>query len=55
VEYEFSTAWSPPEQFLEKVAVQWPALQFVLEYEEPGMAVVCCRRRSSTTRGNPEV
>ena len=38
VEYEFSTAWSPPEQFLEKVAVQWPNLLFVLEYKEPGMA-----------------
>jgi hypothetical protein len=38
IAYEFSTAWSPPEKFLEKVAVQWRALQFVLEYEEPGMA-----------------
>jgi hypothetical protein len=38
VEYEFSTAWSPPGQFLQTVAAQWPALLFVLEYEEPGMA-----------------
>jgi hypothetical protein len=36
--YQFDTAWSPPEQFLQTVAVQWPALVFVLEYEEPGMA-----------------
>ena len=35
--YEFYTAWSPPIEFLKKVAVQWPALQFVLAYEEPGM------------------
>ena len=38
VEYEFHTAWSPPIEFLGKVAVQWPALVFVLEYEEPGAA-----------------
>jgi hypothetical protein len=38
VEYEFYTAWSPPEQFLQTVAVQYPKLQFVLEYEEPGLA-----------------
>ena len=35
--YEFYTAWSPPIEFLEKVAVLWPVLQFVLEYEEPGI------------------
>ena len=35
--YEFCTAWSPPIEFLQKVAVQWPALVFVLVYEEPGM------------------
>jgi hypothetical protein len=35
--YEFYTAWSPPIKFLKKVAVQWPALQFVLSYEEPGV------------------
>jgi hypothetical protein len=38
VEYEFYTAWSPPEKFLQTVAVQWPALVFVLAYEEPGLA-----------------
>ena len=36
--YEFYTAWSPPLEFLKKVAVQWPALVMVLDYEEPGMA-----------------
>jgi len=36
VEYEFYTAWSPPEKFLQTVAVQWPTLVFVLAYEEPG-------------------
>lgn len=35
--YEFDTAWSPPMQFLQTVAKQWGALQFVLDYEEPGM------------------
>jgi Ferredoxin-like domain in Api92-like protein len=38
IAYEFSTAWSPPEQFLQTVAVQWPKLMLILEYEEPGMA-----------------
>ena len=38
VEYEFYTAWSPPIEFLKKVAVQWLSLVFVLAYEEPGMA-----------------
>ncbi len=38
VEYEFYTAWSPPIEFLKRVAVQWSSLQFVLAYEEPGMA-----------------
>ena len=37
VEYEFHTAWSPPIEFLQKVAVQWPSLVFVLAYEEPGI------------------
>jgi hypothetical protein len=36
--YEFDTAWSPPMEFLQAVAKQWVGLQFVLEYEEPGMA-----------------
>jgi hypothetical protein len=36
--FKFDTAWSPPMEFLEAVAKQWPALQFVLAYEEPDMA-----------------
>jgi hypothetical protein len=35
--YEFYTAWSPPIEFLKKVAEQWSALMFVLAYEEPGI------------------
>ena len=38
VEYEFYTAWSPPIELLQTVAVQWPTLKFILAYEEPGMA-----------------
>jgi len=35
--YAFETAWSPPVPFLEKLAPQWPALTFLLDYEEMGM------------------
>ena len=35
--YEFYTAWSPPIEFLEKVAVAYPKLQVILEYEESGV------------------
>jgi hypothetical protein len=36
VGYAFDTAWSPPLQFLERVAKHWPSLTFILEYEEGG-------------------
>lgn len=36
--YEFDTAWSPPMEFLQTVAKQWPTLVLILEYEEPGLA-----------------
>ena len=36
--YEFYTAWSPPIEFLKKVAVQWPTVAIHPGYEEPGMA-----------------
>lgn len=35
--YSFDTAWVPPIPFLEKLAPQWPALKFLLDYEEMGM------------------
>jgi hypothetical protein len=35
--YNFDTAWSPPIAFLAALAKQWPALVFILEYEEPGI------------------
>ena len=38
IEYEFNTAWSPPIEFLEQVAKQFPSLLFLLDYDEPGMA-----------------
>jgi hypothetical protein len=37
-EYSFDTAWSPPIEFFENLAKQWPSLTFVLQYEELGMA-----------------
>jgi hypothetical protein len=36
--YTFDTAWAPPIAFLTSLAKQWPALTFILEYEEPGMS-----------------
>ena len=35
--YSFDTAWSPPIEFCQSVARQWPTLTFILEYEEGGM------------------
>jgi len=35
--YEFGSAWSPPVQLLTHLGPQWPELNFLLEYEEPGM------------------
>jgi len=34
--YLFDTAWSPPMEFLAKLAPQWPLI-FLLDYEEMGM------------------
>lgn len=36
--YHFSTAWSPPVAWVEKVAKDWTDLSFELRYEEGG----CC-------------
>lgn len=35
--YDFETAWSPPEAWLKKVAEKYQLLEFVLSYREPGM------------------
>jgi hypothetical protein len=37
LEYRFDSAWSPPVEFLKKVAQDFPRLRFVLKYDEPGM------------------
>ena len=37
LEYAFDTAWSPPLAFLTKLAPDWPALTFLVDYEEMGM------------------
>ena len=53
VEYEFYTAWSPPIEFLQTVAVQWPALVFVLVYEEPGMGFKGIAKFQGDDQGRP--
>jgi len=37
-EYGFSTAWTPPIDFLKYVSTQFPALRFDLRYSEIGCA-----------------
>lgn len=36
LDYTFNTAWSPPENVVEKMIELFPHLRFTLEYEEPG-------------------
>ena len=38
--YSFDTAWSPPVAWLQKVAEDFPHLEFELRYYEPGMGFV---------------
>jgi len=35
--YSFITAWSPPEEWVKRVAKLFPTLEFTLEYNEPGI------------------
>jgi hypothetical protein len=35
--YHFDTAWAPAVEFIRHARQQWPALTFVLDYDEPGM------------------
>ena len=37
LQYRFESPWSPPANFIEKVAEDFPDLTFTLEYYEPGM------------------
>lgn len=36
VVYEFLTAWLPPTKFVSAVAMQYPSLILMLDYDEPG-------------------
>lgn len=38
ITYSFSTAWSPPNEFLMNICKNYPLLKFHLSYEEPGAA-----------------
>jgi|TARA_R110000824_G_scaffold156203_2_gene329178 hypothetical protein len=37
LQYEFTTPWGPPMEFLQKISELWPDLVFELEYSESGM------------------
>ena len=39
VEYEFSTAWSPPEPVIAKLREQYPDVSITAFYDEPGMEI----------------
>ena len=38
--YQFDSAWSPPVAWLEKVAKDWPELDFRIKYEEEGAGFI---------------
>jgi hypothetical protein len=37
VEFDFDTAWGPPDKFMERLAAEFPSLTFVHMYAESGM------------------
>jgi hypothetical protein len=37
IRYEFYTPWTPPLEFVEHIAKEWPDLTFEIEYREEGM------------------
>ena len=37
VEYHFLTAWSPPIEWVNKIAKDWPTIEMELSFFEPGM------------------
>ena len=39
VEYEFSTAWSPPKPVIEKLREQYPDVSITAFYDEPAMEI----------------
>ena len=39
VEYEFSTAWSPPKPVIEKLREKYPDVSITAFYDEPGMEI----------------
>ena len=39
VVYQFDTAWSPPMEFVEEAAKQFPVLTILLDYEEQSWAL----------------
>ena len=39
VEYNFYTAWSPPEGVIEKLREQYPDIEITAFYDEPGMEI----------------
>ena len=51
IEYSFDSAWSPPNNFIEKVSKDFPLLRFRLKYEEPGM---CYMGVATSVNGNLE-
>lgn len=42
VEYIFTSAWSPPVQAFDKIAKDYPSLDFTLKYAESGMGFAGC-------------
>lgn len=55
LQYQFDSAWSPPVAWLEKVAKDFPKLDFRLKYEEEGVGFLGVAKAHAGVTSNQEI